>query len=118
MSESISSVSATGVNEDILFECPFCRKSLQIDARGSGFMVECPDCHQSVQVPALSSSALVDNAERIELEQMLRQLNQRIEDLEKKRQADEHCLKRIGDEIVLIQAAIDRITEIVASRAP
>lgn len=119
MTESSATMPASGMNEDILFECPFCTKSLQIDARGAGLMIECPDCHQQVQVPEFSSvvpAGVGGQQVGIKLEEIIDQLNARIRKMEKASQADENCIKRIGDEIVLIQAALDRITEIVESR--
>jgi predicted nucleic acid-binding Zn-ribbon protein len=53
---------------------------------------------------------------RVELEDMLAQLQGRIEALETQRTASDLCLARIGDEIGLIQDALDRITEVVESR--
>jgi hypothetical protein len=117
MTEPSVNPPVSGVNEDILFECPVCTKSLQIDARGAGFMIECPDCHNQIQVPMLGSGGDPEEVERIEIEHMLNQLNQRVIQLEKQKQTDEACFKRLGDELVLIQAAIDRISEVVGSRA-
>ena len=36
---------------DIVFECPYCGKSLSIDQRGAGLVIECTACHQLVTVP-------------------------------------------------------------------
>lgn len=36
---------------DIVFDCPFCGKSLAIDYRGAGLSVPCTDCGNYVQVP-------------------------------------------------------------------
>ena len=36
---------------DILFECPFCSKSMAIEQAGAGLMVPCARCGKSVQVP-------------------------------------------------------------------
>lgn len=104
--------------DDILFECPNCGKSLQIDARGSGFTVVCPDCKKEVQVPEISGFEVVggEDAETIEIETLIQQFQDRIDRLEKKQQADEACFIRLADELVLIQAALDRINEIVEDR--
>jgi transcription elongation factor Elf1 len=40
-------------NNDIVFDCPHCGKSLAIDPRGAGLIITCPDCSQPVQVPGL-----------------------------------------------------------------
>jgi acetone carboxylase gamma subunit len=105
-------------NDDILFECPQCGKSLEIDARGAGYMIVCPDCKNEIQVPAWNTlpDGGEDRRERIPLDEKMHRLQVRIASLEKLQQSDAHCLKRIGDELVLIQAALDRITEIVESR--
>lgn len=36
---------------DIVFDCPYCGKSLAIDYRGAGLSVPCTDCGNYVQVP-------------------------------------------------------------------
>ncbi len=36
---------------DILFECPYCAKSMAIEAAGAGLMVPCANCGRPVQVP-------------------------------------------------------------------
>jgi predicted RNA-binding Zn-ribbon protein involved in translation (DUF1610 family) len=112
---------ATGT-EDILFECPQCGKSLEIDARGAGYIIVCPDCKTEIQVPPWSGEGeeldevTEEERHRVELEDMLAQLQGRIEALETQRTASDLCLARIGDEIGLIQDALDRITEVVESR--
>ncbi|HMO52422.1 MAG TPA: hypothetical protein PKE26_12525 [Kiritimatiellia bacterium] len=123
MNQSTTERAASEASDFILFECPTCGKSLEIDARGAGYIVVCPDCKNEIQVPAWSASGEAPEAnhdsadrERIQLESMLEQLNAKIDRLEKARQNDEHCFRRLADEIELIQAALDRITEIVASR--
>lgn len=103
-------------NENILFECPNCGKSLEIDARGAGYLVTCPDCQHQIQVPGWNE--LMEAAdETAAIEETLRQLQEKIARIEQQQHADDHCFKRIGDEVVLIQAALDRITEIVETRS-
>lgn len=36
---------------DIIFDCPYCGKSLAIDYRGAGLMIPCMDCGKTVEVP-------------------------------------------------------------------
>jgi hypothetical protein len=36
---------------DILFDCPYCGKSMAIESAGSGLMVPCANCGRQVQVP-------------------------------------------------------------------
>jgi len=119
--------SNTNESEDILFECPQCGKSLEIDARGAGYIIICPDCKNEIQVPPWKSSGSEgetdaeaeddsDERYRVEIEEMLQQLHSKIDRIEKQQLVDDQCFKRIGDEIVLIQSALDRITEIVETR--
>ena len=43
---------ATEIHEgDILFDCPYCGKSMAIESAGSGLMVPCANCGRPVQVP-------------------------------------------------------------------
>lgn len=45
---------------DIVFECPYCGKSLSIDQRGAGLVIECTTCHQLVTVPIPEGMVLSD----------------------------------------------------------
>lgn len=114
--------------EDIIFECPQCGKSLEIDAKGAGYLIVCPDCKREIQVPSweeleenepVSSVDVtrVDSPTFSDTEPMIVQLQAKIEQLERRQHSDEVCFKRLGDEITLIQSALDRITEIVESRS-
>ena len=113
--------------EDIIFECPQCGKSLEIDARGAGYIIVCPDCNNEIQVPSWkefeeSEPIPSGDATRVEsqwgddTEETLDQLRTKVELLERRQNTDDVCFKRLGDEITLIQAALDRITEIVELR--
>lgn len=42
--------------DDIIFECPFCSKSMAIDKRGMGLTINCPQCNGMVRVPTVSES--------------------------------------------------------------
>jgi acetone carboxylase gamma subunit len=123
MNTNPSEDAAEPVATDILFECPQCGKSLEIDARGAGYIIVCPDCHNEIQVPAWNDgqdaeAAHEDERHRVEIEEMLGQLQAKIARLEQRQRLDDQCLQRIGDELVLIQAALDRITECVETRSP
>lgn len=113
--------------EDIIFECPQCRKSLEIDAKGAGYLIVCPDCKNEIQVPswedleevepaASAPAARVEHPISDDAQDSLEQLKVKIADLELRQRTDNVCFKRLGDEITLVQAALDRITEIVESR--
>ena len=41
---------------DILFECPYCAKSMAIETAGAGLMVPCANCGRPVQVPIPDST--------------------------------------------------------------
>jgi predicted nucleic acid-binding Zn-ribbon protein len=45
---------------DILFDCPYCGKSLVIDYRGAGLMIQCTDCGKQVEVPIPEGMELTD----------------------------------------------------------
>lgn len=45
---------------DIVFECPYCGKSLSIDQRGAGLVIECTACHQLVTVPIPEGMDITD----------------------------------------------------------
>lgn len=102
---------------DILFDCPNCGKSLEIDARGAGYIVTCPDCSREVEVPPweeLQSASGMNSG----LDETLAGLQARLAKLEKAVTADDQLLRRIGEEVQLIQSALDRINEIINARQP
>ena len=37
--------------QDVVFDCPKCRKSLVVDQRAAGLKVPCPQCGQEAEVP-------------------------------------------------------------------
>lgn len=112
--------------EDIIFECPQCGKSLEIDSRGAGYLIVCPDCKNEIQVPSWDETEEVvespapamseEEAIRKGLEETILQLQAKVEGLDKNQRADDLCFKRLSDEFSLIQASLDRITEIIESR--
>ena len=61
---------------DIIFNCPFCGKSLAIDYRGAGLTVPCSDCGKFVPVPIPQGMELAD-IDSTEEEQEIRVLNLR-----------------------------------------
>ncbi len=116
---------------DILFECPKCGKSLGIDERGAGLIVTCPDCGQRMQVPtreeqvsapAGTETELItaDSSEEAALKAKVERLQVTMEEvLDRKRYLEklriDHALRfeRIREEMATIQAALDRMTDIL-----
>ncbi|NQU40292.1 MAG: hypothetical protein HQ523_10105 [Lentisphaerae bacterium] len=45
---------------DIVFDCPYCGKSLCIDYHGAGLNIECSDCGEEVVVPIPTGMELDD----------------------------------------------------------
>ena len=43
-------------NQDILFDCPSCGKSLVVDVSAEGMIVDCPQCRTNVIVPPRSTT--------------------------------------------------------------
>ncbi len=43
-------------NQDILFDCPSCGKSLVVDVSAEGMIVDCPQCRTNVIVPPRSTA--------------------------------------------------------------
>lgn len=61
---------------DIVFDCPYCTKSLAIDYRGAGLTIQCTDCGNSVIVPIPEGLDLSD-LDSTEEEQEARMVNLR-----------------------------------------
>jgi pullulanase len=41
----------------MIFDCPHCQQSLEVDDAGAGLTVECPTCHQPVTIPSVGEAA-------------------------------------------------------------
>ncbi len=113
---------------DIVFACQFCEKSLSIAPRGAGLMITCPDCGKRIQVPEdgngdettsdsevaeLSAALATSQAKVQELVQSLQEVYGRRDYLEKLRVENLERLDRVGQEMTIIQAALDRIVGIL-----
>lgn len=61
---------------DIVFDCPYCTKSLAIDYRGAGLTIRCMDCGNNVIVPIPDGLDLCD-LDSTEEEQEIRLVNLR-----------------------------------------
>ncbi len=120
-------------DNDIVFECPHCSKSLAIDKRGMGLTIQCPDCDRPIRVPTISDTqagveadavampteALASALEEsrlhvIELTARLNELGGRREAVEKLYTAQEARMEQLRREFGNIQAALDRISTVMA----
>ncbi len=127
---------------DIVFDCPFCNKSMAIDPRGAGMMISCPDCGQKVQVPgmpnadtaAMNALAASNEAPEVRIQLLtealeasqakverlvanLEEVRDRRKYLEKLRSDNMARFDQIGKELVTIQNAFDRIVAILQDAA-
>ena len=89
-SESANTPEAQIKDTDILFDCPYCSKSLAIDYHGAGLTIECTDCGNTVVVPIpngmelsdLDSSPEEQDIRIMNLRKLLAQAEERIDALE------------------------------------
>jgi hypothetical protein len=119
---------------DIIFDCPFCGKSLAIDQRGAGLMVPCSDCGRNVQVPeqASGSSAVEEAAVPITVSAealaaahtKIERLVSTLEEIRDRRRYLEHLrtenmarFEQIGGEVEVIQNSLDRIVSLLQEAA-
>ncbi|MDA3873560.1 MAG: hypothetical protein PF795_06340 [Kiritimatiellae bacterium] len=115
-------------DDDIIFECPFCTKSMAIDKRGMGLTINCPQCDGLVRVPTVSESteatpdsvtmpvegladALDESRDEIdELKQKISDLEDLRESLEKQSSLQEEKLSLLRREFSNIQSALDQVS--------
>jgi len=124
---------------DIIFDCPFCGKSLAIDYRGAGLSIPCSDCGKYAQVPIPEGMELtdIDSTEeeqeiRIlnlrkslssahdrvrELETEIQELHTRRGSLERSRTTTMSRLATIRSRIGLIRDSMDRIDKALSDIA-
>jgi len=116
---SEATVSNSEINDkDIIFECPECTKSFAIDSRGAGLVIACPGCTEMVQVPdpggVGEESTAAYEVKINQLSTSLRELTSRRKYLEHMRVENMAFMKTIGENMLLIQEAIDRINSVIA----
>lgn len=124
-------------DSDIVFNCPFCEKSLAIDCRGAGLTIGCPDCGNKIEVPIPDNmevsdidSSDEDKAVRIihmrevisssqnrlmELEAELKDMTLRRDGLESIRTENAIRFEVIQREVETIQRSLLRIQEVLSS---
>ena len=133
MAENTTNPAGVGEN-DIVFECPQCSKSLVIDEQGAGLMVRCPDCGTRMQVPIpdglraeaadngrttavdYTEAAPVDDVlkEKVErLQVTMEEVQQRKRYLEKVRIDNALRFERIREEMAIVQSALDRMVDVL-----
>lgn len=124
--------STTSITEnDIVFECPYCGKSMAIDKRGMGLTIECPDCAGLVRVPTVSESTarspdsihlpvegLADalDSSRHDIQGLLHQveaLTLRRDELQKYAAEQDKRLEALRREFANIQNALDRVSLVI-----
>jgi transcription elongation factor Elf1 len=124
-------------DSDIVFNCPFCEKSLAIDCRGAGLTIACPDCSNKIAVPIPANmevsdidSSDEDKAVRIihmrevisssqskimDLETEVKEITLRRDALESVRTENSIRFEVIQREVESIQRSLLRIQEVLAS---
>ncbi len=124
---------------DIVFDCPHCGKNLAIDCRGAGLTITCPDCAEKIQVPIPEGMELFDidssneqmeirlihmrqiitaSQNRVrELEEELRELRQRRDQLEQIRSENAARLEMLHREMDAIRHALQRMARVLESAA-
>lgn len=115
-------------DNDIIFECPFCSKSMAIDKRGMGLTINCPQCDGLVRVPTVSESteatpdsvtmpiegladALDESRDEIdELRGKIRELEVLRTSMEEQSSIQEEKLALLRREFSNIQSALDQVS--------
>ncbi|MCA1809371.1 MAG: hypothetical protein ABR497_11185 [Kiritimatiellia bacterium] len=128
---------------DILFECGNCGKSLVIDRRGAGLTINCPDCDTELQVPipegvdldeidqsisAAESDDLEYVGDALDLSALPEALQTQVQDLVtevqelrfRRRNADQReerqaqVLQTVSEQVGLIREALDKLAAVLA----
>ncbi|WFB34824.1 hypothetical protein P3T73_11705 [Kiritimatiellota bacterium B12222] len=122
--------------DDIIFECPFCSKSMAIDKRGMGVTINCPECNGMVRVPTVSeessetnphsvnmpveglADALDESREEIdELKLKIANLQDLRKKLEQQSSEQEEKLTSLRREFSNIQSALDQVSMLMVDES-
>ncbi len=126
-------------SSDIVFDCPYCEKSLAIDCRGAGLTITCPDCSNIIQVPIPDGMEIfdIDSSDQdkevriihmreviadaqgriLQLESEVKDLQARRDSLEKLRAENAVRFEVISKELENTGRALARISDVLISAA-
>lgn len=139
MSDLISNEHAI-TDQDIVFECPECGKSLAIDRRGAGLTISCPGCGNPVRIPVpddvadmelyqetgeegLSAEELTQTLRlaKIQISQLattLSDLSTQRRELEEARRKQDERIEKLRREFMTVQESLDRVAFVLADIPP
>jgi len=125
------------LEQDIVFECPHCSKSMAIDPRGAGYVITCPQCTNQMTVPHpqpqrprshgnisaavgmqapvgdLSQALMESSAKVKELTERLREVTARRKYLEHVHSRSSERIEKVRQEFSVIQGALDRLYDVM-----
>lgn len=122
--------------DDIIFECPFCNKSMAIDKRGMGLTINCPECDGLVRVPTVSETtdnspdsvsmpvegladALDESRQELDdLKSKLATVEELRKKLEEQTREHEEKLTLLRREFGNIQSALDQVSMMLVDEEP
>jgi len=90
---------------DIVFDCPFCNKSLAIDYRGAGLTIPCTDCGRLVEVPIPEGMELSDLDSSVEEQEI------RIVHMRKSLAAAQARIQQLEEEVAGLRGERTELTE-------
>jgi transcription elongation factor Elf1 len=93
MAEDIALSDGVVKDTDIVFDCPYCSKSLAIDFRGAGLTIQCSDCGADVQVP------IPDGMELADLDNSSEELESQLVNLRRALAQAQHRIRMLEDEV-------------------